>query len=96
MTDDVEPIARWDITKLDIKPGNIVILRYRPPAGVTNQQLQTVLDLSRTVLRRALDTVGTTHEQVPVICMTSDWDIAILNPLDLMDVCATAAKAGDR
>ena len=55
-----------------------------------------VLEAARDSIRAALDAVGLTHDKVPVLAMMEDWDITLLSPLDLLDVCATAARAEDK
>lgn len=96
--------SRWDIAKIDIKPGNILVLRYHRPSwpGVASErvylhgeELEKVLKSGKEAFRETLDALGYTHKQIPIICMTEEWDIAVLNPLELMDACATAAKAGE-
>lgn len=90
----------WQIGKLDIKPGQILVIRWtRPqvpsPSGMVplmGSEVEKVLQTARDTLRQALDDVGLTHDKVPILSITEDWDITVINPLELMDVCATAEK----
>ena len=94
-------IRKWDVSKIDIKPGNILVLRYHRPmfpgvAGdvpLSGPELEKVLERGTKVFRESLDSIGYTVDKVPVIALTEEWDIAVLNPLELMDKCALAARA---
>jgi len=99
-----DDIRTWDIAKLDIKPGNILLIRYtRPtlpgvngPVPVSGPDLDRTLQSAEDIFRILLDRAGITADMVPVLAMTEEWDIASINPLDLLNVCATAARAGDK
>ena len=91
----------WDVVKLDIKPGNILILRWNRPSSPTTpvsskpsvQEVELVLNQAKKTARKALDIVGLTYDKVPVLVTTDEWDFILLNPLDLLDICATAERA---
>jgi hypothetical protein len=92
-----------DITKMDLKPGQILVIRVtRPtipgpggPNPVPWNQILPSIEEAKRAIREALDIVGLTHDKLPVLAMTDDWDVSMWNPLDLLDSCTTAAKAGN-
>ncbi|MGD9730142.1 MAG: hypothetical protein AB7L09_02975 [Nitrospira sp.] len=88
----------WKIGVLDIKPGNILLLRLHidsnPGMIRTLQQtnLATTMDKAKLTVRAALDSIGLTHDKVPLLVTTDQWDLLLIRPLDLLDACTTAAK----
>lgn len=91
---------QWEIGTLDINPGQILLIRWTRPQvlsasgmiPLTGSEVEKVLQAGRNTMRQALDDVGLTHDKVPILAITDDWDLTVINPLELMDVCATAEK----
>ena len=93
MEKDQTIVQTWDVAKFDIKPGEILILRWNRGDWILSpREVEQVLQAGQQHFRKALDSLGLTSDKVPILPMTSDWDLLVMSPLDLLDACATAAK----
>lgn len=96
-------ISHWEIGKLELKPGQIIIVRYSPPKfpapggtqvadnSLTNKYLQA----AKEAFGSALEQVGL-KDRVPILLMTDDFDINVICPLEFMDICVRAKEEEGR
>lgn len=96
-------MKRWEIGKLELSPGQIIILRYTPerypgPGGSSYpdpRHVAAVLEASTKSFMSALESVGL-KGRVPVLAITDQFDISTICPLEFMDMCVQAKDEEDR
>lgn len=97
-----EVLRTWDIGKLELKPGDILVFRlhratYPSPGGPvpqTYQEVAPILKAGKDVVRTALDDMGL--QDVHLLFLTEDWDLHAITPLDLIDMNVRSAEAKDK
>jgi hypothetical protein len=94
--------THWEIGKLELKPGQIIVLRYTPekypgPGGDRPDPRHTaaILDHAAKEFANALDLVGL-KGRAHVLAMTDQFDINTICPLEFMDMCVQAKDEQDR
>lgn len=102
-----EVLRKWDIGKLEIKPGDILVFRLHreryPGLGGIDYPLsyeltQGLLEAGKKTVRECLDKIGLTEDKVPILFITEDWDIHAICPLELLyksNLAAQAKEAAD-
>lgn len=102
-----EVLRTWDIGKLEIKPGDILVFRlhrerYPTPGGsapLPPDAVRALMEEGKKTVRECLDTIGLTEDKVPVLFITEDWDIHAICPLELLyksNLAAQAKAAADK
>jgi hypothetical protein len=87
---DFEP-KHWEIGKLELRPGQILIVRYTPDPSVNERHTAMVVERAAKAFRGVLDAVGL-KEKVPVLVITDQFDINAICPLEFMDICVQAKQ----
>lgn len=89
--DEVGP-QHWEIGKLELRPGQIIILRFTPDERMSGTHIQAVMTEAKKCLASALETVGL-KGKVPILVITNAFDITTICPLEFMDLCVTAKQS---
>lgn len=89
-------VPEFQIAKLGIKAGEIVILRHAPPKGAFPGHTVKLIESAHEAVREALDTVGLTEDKVPILAFSDQWEIAVMHPVELLAKMAAAKDTEDR
>lgn len=79
----------WEIGKLELKAGQILVVRYSPPPDEHHFTTAANLKAAGEAVRGAIDVAGL-KGKVPVLLITDRFDITAICPLEFMDICVTA------
>lgn len=92
MSDEIEPEVKPWITKLEVKDGDIVMLRWTPYDNDLSPEYWTkTLEHAKSVFRKALDEAG--YPNVAVLAFMSDWEVAVIPAVDALGALASRVSA---
>ena len=79
-SDEVEPEVKPWIQKLEIKDGDLLMIRWTVPKGLTHEYTNKALVEAKATFRKALDDAG--YPNVVILAMMDDWEVAVIPAVD--------------
>jgi len=87
------PLEISDIRRMVLRPGDLVLIRYRVPESLDRIAVNKYLEIVKRTFREALDRMGL--EEVQVIVHTDDVDISVISGVELLGALSSGVSADE-